>query len=92
MLGTPEDPAPPFRGANSKSEVEDCDVRDSQRQGAWLGNAYVMYNELDRELEKARKVVVPIAILYEWLVDRKPSESLLAHAFSEDDLQQLGRV
>ena len=96
QLGTPEGkvevPTPPSPGASIKSDFEDCDMRDSQRPGAWLGSAYVMYNELDRELEKARKVVVPIAILYEWLVDGKPSESLLAHAFSEDDLQQLGRA
>ena len=54
--------------------ADDEDMLDSQRLEAWQGSAYVMYNAMDRELEKARNCVVPISVLYEWLVDGKPSE------------------
>ena len=82
-------PASPPGAVSDLESQEDEDMRDSQRPGAWLGNAYVLYNQLEREEEKAKKTVVPVSILYEWLVDGTPSETEYLGTFSEDDLKQL---
>ena len=67
-------------------DIFDESQRDSQRPGAWMGSAIALFNRL----EKTAKIVVPVDVLYEWLVDGKPAETgEYAGSFYIDDLECL---
>jgi hypothetical protein len=67
-------------------DIFDESQRDSQRPGAWMGSAIALFNRL----EKTGKIVVPVEVLYEWLVDGKPAEKgEYAGSFYIDDLECL---
>ena len=57
----------------------------SQRPGAWQGEAYVVYNAL----EKSGRTVVPLQKLLEWVLDGEPSKTEFVNTFFQDDLQCL---
>ena len=75
-------PSVPPMPTDSESSAEEEEFADSQRPGAWLSNAYLQYNAL----EKA-KVVVPVQKLYEWVVDGKPTGADFQGTFTSADLQ-----
>lgn len=72
--GSPHDDHVEHVDDGSSSE-EPCEkalpLPDSQREGAWMGSAYALYNGLDYTGKK----VVPCTTLYEWLVDGKPAKT-----------------
>lgn len=80
-MGPVVPPVPPMP-TDSESSAEEEEFADSQRPGAWLSNAYLQYNAL----EKA-KVVAPVQKLYEWVVDGKPTGADFQGTFTSADLQ-----
>eukprot|EP00438_Fugacium_kawagutii_P017250 Skav234048 [mRNA] locus=scaffold619:33907:34875:- [translate_table: standard] len=56
--------------SSSEESCEKAPLPDSQREGAWMGSAYSLFNGL----EHTGKKVVPCSTLYEWLVDGKPAK------------------
>ena len=73
-------------GEDGKSAIDEMLQGDSQRPGAWLGNTIALFNRL----EKTGKMVVPVHVLYEWLVDGKPAETgEYGGTFYVDDLEYL---
>lgn len=56
--------------SSSEESCEKAPLPDSQREGAWMGSAYCLFNGLDHTGRK----VVPCSTLYEWLVDGKPAK------------------
>ena len=88
--GGPGDTAPVTEVDSSDESVSDSsevDMRDSQRD-SWWGNAYKYWNAEDR----LDKTVVPIEVLYQWMLDGYLSKMSQAYAetFCKDDIQLLG--
>eukprot|EP00434_Breviolum_minutum_P045418 symbB.v1.2.040712.t1/scaffold7461.1/size11127/1 len=82
---SPWSPSVPPMPTDSESSAEEEEFAgDSQRPGAWQSNAYLHYNALDKA-----KVVVPVQVLYEWVIDGKPSGADFQGTFNSKDLQQL---
>lgn len=73
--------------SESSAEEEEEFAGDSQRPGAWQSNAYLHYNALDKA-----KVVVPVQVLYEWVIDGKPSGADFQGTFNGKDLQYLTSI
>lgn len=67
-----------------KGEVEEVDMRDSQRD-SWWGNAYKYIHETER----FDKIVVPIELLFDWMVAGRPSENEYLNTFTKYDLKYL---
>lgn len=59
------------------------DMADSQREGAWMGQAYQVVGALDR----LEKTVVPIETLYDWCCKRRPSRTEFLGTFSKQDVR-----
>jgi len=83
MEPTGEIPSVPPMPTDSESSAEEEEFAgDSQRPGAWQSNAYLHYTALDKA-----KVVVPVQVLYEWVIDGKPSGADFQGTFNSKDLQ-----
>ena len=63
-----------------------CKALDSQRPGAWLGNAYTHFSAQD----KAERTQVPVELLYDWWVNRRPSGDEFKGTFSKHDVRYCG--
>ena len=88
MEPTGEIPSVPPMPTDSESSAEEEEFAgDSQRPGAWQSNAYLHYNALDKA-----KVVVPVQVLYEWVIDGKPSGADFQGTFNSKDLQYLTSI
>lgn len=68
---------------NADGEPEPDKSPDSQRPGAWMSGAYLAHSSQDR----LEKVCVPIEVLFEWMVDRRPSATDFVGTFTKADLR-----
>ncbi|CAK9089808.1 30S ribosomal protein S6 [Durusdinium trenchii] len=78
-----EGDADSLSGSDVAMEDADVDLRDSQRPDAWMSEAYQALC-LEDTLEKTP---VPLEVLFEWMVDRRPSGKDYKGTFTKQDVR-----